>query len=91
MVGPVPSSNVQSFATPQPNFAAGNETRVDTERTQPRNAPAADTQRNERRELSARDDENRRVEAREQRRSEEERAQPPPSEGRRGSNVDVTV
>lgn len=54
MVNPV-SSSVSTYATPQPSFTNGADARVNTEQVQPRQAPAADTQKQEQK-LGSRDE-----------------------------------
>lgn len=88
MVSPVNSSATQPV-TPQPTFTGGAETRARTENVQPREAPAASSQRADRSPVEARESNQRRqTEAREERRSSESRNDNAGS-GRRGSLVDI--
>ena len=90
MVNPV-SSSVQSYPTSQPSFTTGAEARANTEQVQPRQAPAAESQRGDQR-LQSREEDNRRAESRavaaNQSRRSEERSEDSRS---RGSNLDVVV
>ncbi len=80
-----PGPAVQAYAV-QPSFVAGNEARANTEKVQPRAAPAASSQRADQRTLESRD-EQKTQDARQDARREEARA----ADERRGSRVDVTV
>ena len=86
MVTPV-TSGVSSYTSPQPNYTSGAEARTNTQDIQPRQAPAAESQRGDQR-LGNRE-EDRRSESR------SVSASPPRAEAsndsRRGSNLDVVV
>ena len=69
-------------ATTQPNFSSASEARARTEQVQPREAPAANAQRADRKAQQSRDD---------RRADEEAPAQARRQEGRRGSLVDINV
>lgn len=88
MVNPVGSS-VSSYPTSQPSFSSGAEARAVTEQVQPRQAPAAESQRGDQK-LGARDEdrstEQRSVATASPRRSEEIN-----ENSRRGGNLDVVV
>lgn len=87
MVNPV-TSGVSSYPTPQPTFSTGAEAKANTQEVQPRQAPAAESQRGDQR-LGNRDEdrrtENRSVAAASSGRSEAA------NDTRRGSNLDVVV
>ncbi len=85
MVNPVASS-VSSYPTSQPSFSSGAEARAVTEQVQPRQAPAAESQRGDQR--FGRDEE-RRTESRSVSASPA-RAEAS-NDSRRGSNLDVVV
>lgn len=88
MVNPV-ATGVSTYPTSQPSFASGAEARAVTEQVQPRQAPAAESQRGDQR-LGNRDEdrrtEQRAVSTASPRRSEESNGNEP-----RGSNLDVVV
>ncbi len=89
------NSGVQSYPTSQPSFVTGAETRANTEQVQPRQAPAAESQRNDQR-LASRNEDNRRsedraAEQRAQARAESDQRDQVRAERRRGESVDVTV
>lgn len=87
MVNPVSSGVSTAYVTPQPSFTNGAEARVNPEQVQPRQAPAAETQRNDQK-LSNRDEDNRRSEVRAESSPRSESSEP---SSRRGENLDVTV
>lgn len=88
MVNPVNGGFQPNYTTSQPSFTTGAEVK-NTEQVQPRQAPAADTQRSDQK-VSR--DEDRKFEARERQQPEEET--PPPerrADGQRGSLVDISA
>lgn len=85
------TSNPQSASFQQAPVAAQQEVRARNEQTQPRNAPAADNQRAEQRNLQSRDESRKRDETRQQERVEERRAEDTSSSSSRGSVVDISV
>lgn len=87
MVSPVSSSTTQPV-TPQPTFTGGAETRARTENVQPREAPAASSQRADRSPVEAKQQSQRRQTEREEQRASESRNDNA-SSGRRGSLVDI--
>ena len=80
----VTTTNVgtQPYQAPQPNFSSATEARARTEQVQPREAPAANTQRADRKAQQSRDDRTR---------TDEQVAQTRRQDGRRGSLVDINV
>lgn len=91
MVSPTGTATQSVPAQQPPTFSAGAETRANTEQVQPRQAPAADSQRADQRSLQSREDEKRQTERRDDNRREEETQQARREENRRGSLVDVTA
>lgn len=92
MVSATPAATQSLPVQPQPTFTSGAEARARTEQVQPREAPAADAQRADRKTLQSRDDDRRKVEAKErdaraESKAEDNRA----SDGRRGSLVDISI
>lgn len=89
MVGPV-SSSVSSYTTSQPSVTQQPaETRVNTQQVQPRQAPAADTQRSDQR--FGRDERNEAADARENRVNASAGRAAEATETRRGSTLDVVA
>lgn len=91
MVSPVASS-VSSYPTSQPSFTSGGESRAVTEQVQPRQAPAAESQRGDQR-LSSREEDTRRSEQRAAAATENTSRSSESSDDtqRRGSTLDVVV
>lgn len=87
MVNPVSSGVSTAYVTPQPSFTNGAEARVNPEQVQPRQAPAAESQRQDQT-LARR--ENDRGEQRSVSASPS-RSESSESSSRRGENLDVTV
>ncbi len=88
MVNPV-ASGVSTYPTSQPSFASGAEARAVTEQVQPRQAPAAESQRGDQK-LGNRD-EDRRTEQRAVANASPRRTDDSDASARRGSNLDVVV
>ena len=88
MVNPVASS-VSSYPTSQPSFSTGAEARAVTEQVQPRQAPAAESQRGDQK-LGSRE-EDRRTEQRSVATASPRRSEDSSESSRRGSNLDVVV
>lgn len=88
MVNPV-ATGVSTYPTSQPSFATGAEARAVTEQVQPRQAPAAESQRGDQR-LGNRD-EDRRTEQRAVANAAPRRSEESNGNERRGSNLDVVI
>ncbi len=83
--------STQTYQQPQPNFNSATESRANTEQVQPREAPAAQSQRADRK-LQSREDDTKRQNVVAQRSSENDQAsQAKRADGRRGSIVDLSV
>lgn len=92
MVTATPSATQSLPVQPQPTFTSGAEARARTEQVQPREAPAADSQRADRKSLQSREEDRRRVETKERSEASESRAEESrAADGRRGSLVDISV
>ena len=89
MVNPV-SSSVSTYATPQPSFTNGADARVNPEQVQPRQAPAADTQKQEQK-LGSRDEDRNTGSRRELSASSNENREAQDPNARRGELVDFSV
>lgn len=88
MVNPVSSGSQPTYATSQPSFTSGAEVKANTEQVQPRQAPAADTQRAAARESKSEVT----VEFRDRKPEAEEAPQPERrADSGRGSLVDLNV
>ena len=89
MVNPVSSGSQPTYATSQPSFTSGAEVKANTEQVQPRQAPAADTQR-----AAARESKNDDVTVEFRDRKPETTEEAPPerrADNGRGSLVDLNV
>lgn len=89
MVNPVASS-VSSYPTSQPSFSSGAEARAVTEQVQPRQAPAAESQRGDQR-LGNRDEDRRTEQRAVATNTSTRRSEDSSDNARRGSNLDVVV
>lgn len=89
MVNPVASS-VSSYPTSQPSFSSGAEARAVTEQVQPRQAPAAESQRGDQR-LGNRDEDRRTEQRAVATNTSARRSEDSSDNSRRGSNLDVVV
>ena len=88
MVNPVGSS-VSTYPTSQPSFSSGVERAV-PEQVQPRQAPAAESQRGDQR-LGNREDDTRRTEERAVANASARRSESSSDSNRRGGTLDVVV
>ncbi len=88
MVNPVASS--VNYPTSQPSFSTGAEARAVTDQVQPRQAPAAESQRGDQR-LGNRDEDRRTEQRASASGSNTARASAEGDTGRRGSTLDVVV
>ncbi len=79
----------QAYASAQPSFATGAETRANTEQVQPRQAPAADSQRADQKSLASREDDSKKTQERSSR--DESSSAANDDSSRRGAVLDVSV
>ena len=87
-VGPGPTPNIQFQ---QNNSAAQQEVRARNEQTQPRQAPAADSQTADQRSLQSKDEQRRQAAVVAQRRQDQVRSADNAQDNRRGQLLDITA